>query len=61
MSRASQNYTCIRIIPVLQQGVASHLILSEAKMFSTILGSQKVELKNETTHSKKALFTGFLG
>lgn len=56
-----QNYTYIRITPVSEQGVASHLIPSEATILSTILGSQKAELKNENTHTKKALFTAFLG
>lgn len=56
-----QNYTYIRITPVSEQGVASHLIPSEATTLSTILDSQKAELKKENTHNKKALFTGFLG
>lgn len=56
-----QNYTYIRITPVSEQDMASHLIPSETTTLSTILDSQKAELKNENTHSKKALFTGFLG
>lgn len=56
-----QNYIYISIIPVSEQGVASHLIPSEATTPSTILDSQKAELKNKSTHTKKALFTGFIG
>lgn len=50
-----------RIIPVSDQSVASHLVLSEATTLPAISDSQKLELKTKTTHPKKALCTGFLG
>lgn len=66
-TQLDQNYTCIRIVSIsvlyLYQSriVASHLIPSKATTPSTILDSQKAEFKDESTHTKKALFTGFMG
>lgn len=47
-----------RIIPVSDQRVASHLVLSKATTLPAISDSQKLELKNETTHPRKHYLLG---